>query len=206
MERRRPRRPAPHLRSLRQSRADRAAAPPRRRTVGREAHGPCPPAAAAGEDTGAPSEECPVRGPAPWSAGVLAGLRHTLRPSGSRVPTAPPYRRAVGREAHGPCPPAALAGEDTGAPCEECPVRGPAPWSAGVLAGLRHTLRRSGNLVPTAPPHRRIVGWEAHGPCPPAALAGEDTGAPCEECPVRAPAPWSAGVLAGLLRRSGQPA
>ena len=77
MERRRPRRPAPHRRPLRQS---------------------------------------PANSAAPWSAGVLAGLRRTVGPSGSLLPTAPPYLPTVGREAHGPCPPAAVAGEDTGAP------------------------------------------------------------------------------------------
>ncbi len=54
----------------------------------------------------------------PWSAGVLAGLRRTFRPSGSLVPTVPPCRPTVGREAHGPCPPTAVAGEDAGAPGE----------------------------------------------------------------------------------------
>ena len=51
MERRRPRRPKQHLRSLGQPLPT---APPCRPTVGREAHGPCPPPAGAGEDTGAP--------------------------------------------------------------------------------------------------------------------------------------------------------
>ena len=45
---------------------------------------------------------------APWSAGVLAGLRCTFGPSGSLLPTAPPYwsagvlaglRRTVGPSA-----------------------------------------------------------------------------------------------------------
>ena len=34
----------------------------------------------AGEDTGAPGEHWPVKAPAPWSAGVLAGLHRTLGP------------------------------------------------------------------------------------------------------------------------------
>ncbi len=56
------------------------------------------------------------------------------------VPVAP-YRLPVGREAHGTCPPAAVAGEDAGAPCWRVLAdRASAPWSAGVLAGLRRTF------------------------------------------------------------------
>ncbi len=131
----------------------------------------------------------PHRPAPPWSAGVLAGLRRTLRPLRSLVPPAPP---APTKPRQGPVRTPAL--QDWRAL-----TRGaPAPWSAGVLAGLRRTLR------PCA-----VSCRQRHRAHETAAGAGEDTGAPglvrpdvgsaapMERRRPRRPAPpWSAGVLA----------
>ena len=169
LERRRPRRPAPHLRLLRQSRADSAAVPTDRGPGGPRTM----PACGGGRRgrrrsrTGGPRgmERRPMerrrpRRPAP-----------TFGPSGSLVPAAPPCRPTVGREAQGPCPPGAVAGEDAGAPgavagedtgapeLARPDVWSGPPWSAGVLAGLIRTLRHR------PPPPRRFFrhpggsGW-----------------------------------------------
>ena len=123
--------------------------------------------AVAGEDAGAP--ELP---PHDVSSAATMERRRPRRPAPHPVPQAGSCRRTVGRDAHGPWAPPAVAGEDAGgpggggrgggAPGEQWPVgtpalqnfrpvtlRAPAPWSAGVLAGLRHTLGPSGRLMPT---------------------------------------------------------
>ncbi len=218
MERRRPRRPAPHRglhgasaawsagvlaglrRPLRSAGSLVPTAPRCRGTVGRQTQGPSVPPAVAGGDAGAPWGRCPVRASAAWSAGVLAGLRRTLRASGSLVPTSPRCRGTVVRQTQGPSAPPAVAGGDAGAPWGRCPVRASAAWSAGVLAGLRRPLRPAGSLVPTAPRCRGTVVRQTQGPFAAPAVAGGDAGAPWGQWPVRAPAAWSAGVLAGLRR------
>ena len=129
MERQRPRRPAPHLRSLRQSPADRAT---------------------------------------PWSAGVLAGPRRTFAPSGSHLPPAPAHGAPASSPAYAaPSLPRAVTCRPR-RPMERRRPRRPAPyrrslgqspadragpWSAGVLAGLRHTFTPSASHLPTAPAH-----------------------------------------------------
>ncbi len=148
------------------------------RPLGQEAHGPGPPAAVAGEDTGAPE----MARPDVWSAGphgAPASSPACPAPSVTTAVSRPQHRRTdgpLGQEAHRPGPPAAMAGEDTGAP----ETARPDIWTAGPME--RRRPRRPaphGSLVPTAPPCRRSVGRKAHAPCPPAAVAGEDTGAPC---------------------------
>ncbi len=128
--------------------------------------------------------------PDPWSAGVLAGPRRTLRPSRSLLPTAPhPWSAGV------------LAGPPrTLRPSHSLPPNPPHPWSAGVLAGLRRTPRPSHSLPPNPPPCRRTVGRVAHAPCPPAAVAGEDTGAP----ELARPDLWNSGPME--RRRPRRPA
>ncbi len=179
----------------------------------------------------------PPGAPVPWSAGVLAGLRRTVARSDSLMPAAPHAEPApgsagvlAGLRAHPvpaavSCPqprrPDGPVGPTDHARLWRWPVRTPAlqnwrfliygaaaPWSAGVLAGLRRTVDPSDSLVPAAPhaapapwsagvlaglrahpvpqtvscpqPRRTDgpAGQEPNGPCAPLAVAGEDTGAP----------------------------
>ena len=117
LERRRPRRPVPHRRSLSQS-SCRLRRPMERRRPRRPTPHP------------RPLRRSRVDRAAPWSAGILAGPRRTVGPSASLRAdcAAVPSDRG---EAHAPCPPAAVAGEDTGAPWGWWPVRTPALHGGG---------------------------------------------------------------------------
>ncbi len=142
MERRRPRRPAPHRWSLRQSSADRAAVPKDGRPVRTPAlhawraltHGAWVPWSAG-----------------PWSAGVLAGLAAPLVP---QAVCCRPRGRGEGPR----------AGEDTGAPClARSDSWSVGPMECGPMERRRprrpcRTVGSSGSLLPTARPCRRTVG------------------------------------------------
>ncbi len=119
---------------------------------------------------------------APWSAGVLAGLRRTIGPMERRRPRRPaPHRRPHGAPASSPACAAPLIsqGAPASSPASATPL---APWSAGVLAGLRRTIGPMERRRPRRPPPHR----------PP---HGAPASSPASATPS---APWSAGVLAGL--------
>ena len=171
MERRRPGAPASSpayadRRSLSQSPADNAGPLERRRP-----RRPTP--------TAGPSVSLVPTAAAPWSAGVLAGLRRP--PAPQSVPCR--QRRLPGAPASSPAyadrRPLSQSRADSGGPLERRRPRRPAPDL------------RSPSQSPVEPPCRPTVGREAHGPCPPAAVAGEDTGAPGLERPDV----WSGGPL-----------
>ncbi len=125
-------------------------------------------------------------------------------PPRSLLPTATTCRPTVRRKAHGPSLPAPLAGEDTGAPergrrgrrrsrtarvdlSTADPHRAPAPWSAGVLAGLPRTAspypprrRADRPCTPTPTVHPRLRRWPVRAP----ALHGADAVNVNRKCPL----------------------
>ncbi len=220
MERRRPRRPAPQPRPLGQSHAV-SAGPMERRRPRRPAPHP------------RPLRQSHADRAAPWNAGVLAGLRRTLGPLASLMPSAPPH----GAPASSPACAAASVPWTVSCrqrrPMERRRPRRPAPhrrplrqsragsatpWNAGVHAGLRRSLGPLASLMPSAPPHGAPASSPAcAAPSAPQAVSCRPR-RPMERRRPRRPAPhprslgqshavsaapWSAGVLAGLRRSLG---
>ena len=130
---------------------------------------------------GTPLQRRPPGAPAPWSAGVLAGLRRTFGPSGSVLPTAPaPWSAGVLaglRRTFGPSGSVLPTAPPHGAPASS-PACGAPSAPRAVFCRPRRPMERRRPRRPAA--HLRPLG----------------------QCSADRAAPWSAGVLAGLRRTS----